>query len=393
MDKIAVIVKDHKTYVHAEEAWYRFHGKKENSVLFAVVPKGDPNNVLETLNEIIDENLWEEVVWIKTKSNFRPPSLLAKKRKSKIFNLYAKYREYIYNYLDVRKINKIASRYKGFDKVFSGHKNTQEHLAARLNPKELYLLDSGNFNDKINYTGYVDYSVKKIYRGSRIGRVLYKLTGLELYNREKLKLFTVYADSLNTKHKTVKNNQDYKRNLIREKNIGDDVIFISSPIYTSAKGVTITDYISYLKKIFDTLNIDTSHVIYVPNPIRENINDVEIISKALGCKYDNRSIPVELKITKYAQLPRLCISPFSTALVNIQEISSNNMSLCCAWHPEFDYFDKLVLLRESQFEIEGNGIDFIIINDAPSLFEINSKKYDGEALYDNFGEWNQKAKI
>jgi len=391
MKKIAVIVKDHKTYVHAEEAWYHFHGKKKNSVLFVVIPEGDPNNVVETLNEIIDENLWEEVVWVKTKSNFRPRYLLLRRRRSKFLKFYSKYREYLYNFLDVRKINNIASKYKGFYTVFSGHKNTQEHLAARLKPKELYLIDSGNFNDKINNSGYVDYSEKNIYRGSRVGRFLFKLTGLELFNRDEVKLFTVYAGSLNTEHNTIKNNQDYKRKLICKKNIGDDVLFISSPIYTFAKGVTISEYITYLEKIFDALDVDYSRVIYVPNPIRENDEDVETITKALGCTYDSRPIPVELKITKYDQLPRLCISPYSTALVNIQEISSNNISLYCAWHPEFDYFDQLVKLRESQFEIEGNGINFFIVKDAPSLFKINSTVNNGEVLYANFGEWNQKA--
>lgn len=386
----AFIIKDHKTYVHAEEAWYRFHGKKEGAILFVIVPDGDPNNVIDTLEEIIDENIWEEVIWVKTRSNFMPRSVKEKKGENRFFDLYVKYREYFYNALDAKYIKRLAKKYQDVELVFSGHKNTQEHLAACLNPTELYLMDSGNFIEKVSDSGFVDYTRHSRYSAYRMNRIMFRLTGLKLYDRKKTKLFTVYADDLDIDHDVVKNNQDYKKSRISEKEQGDDIFYISSPLYTFSSLVTIHGYIEYLKKIFDKLHIKYSDVVYIPNPIREKKEDIDTIIRELGCKKDDRVIPVEIKVAISKLLPKACISPYSTALININEITQKRVNLYCAWHPEFKYFDQLVKLRNNLLDVESNGIHFIEIDDAPSLFPVGKNKYNGKPLFKNFIEWNKE---
>lgn len=389
MKRSAFIIKDHKTYVHAEEAWFRFHGKKEGAILFVVIPKGDPNSVKKTLLEVIDESIWEEIVWFKTFSNYKPRTLQLKRRKNKFLNFFLKYREYIYNALDVRNINRLSLKYQDVEQVFSGHKNTQEHLATSLNPTELYLMDSGNFLDKIRSTGFIDYTRASRYKSTKLNKFFFRLTGLKLYNRKKTQLFTVYADGLNVKHTVVKNDQGYKKSLVKKKKQGDDAFFISSPLYTFSKKITIDGYIEYLKTIFNSLQINYANVVYIPNPIREKKKDVEEIVNKLGCKVDDRSIPIEIKVAKCQTLPAMCISPYSTALVNIQHFTQGKLKLYCAWHPEFKYFDKLEILRKSVLEV-ADGIHFMVIENAPTLFPVGSKKYEGKPLFSNFTEWDKE---
>jgi len=385
----AFIVKDPKTYVSAEEAWYEYARKKEGSFLFIIIPKGDPNNVVNTLNSVIDKNKWEEIIWIKTLSNYNPPEVKLKKKSNYVYGKVLKYREYVYNKIDKIKIDKIAKKYQPCQKVFSGHKNTQEHLAASLNPDDLSLMDSGMVLGKINKSGYIDYS--RSYQRSRLRKFIFKLIGFKVFDRNETKLFTVYADIADTKHKLIKNEQNYKRDLIRGKKVDDYAILISSPIYKMTKGVKLASYIQYLKTVISVLKIDSSKLIYIPNPIKETDEDISEIEKSIGCKIDSRLIPVEMKIANYDTIPSLCISPCSTALVNIAVISENIIRNCIVWHPEFDYFEFLVDWKNDAMNNTDAKIEFLQIDESDKMFHIDESLFNNKPIFNDFKEWYIKT--
>ncbi len=389
--RTAFIVKDPKTYVSAEEAWYKFTRKKEGSFLFIIIPKGDPNKAVKPLNNIIDKNKWEEIVWIETLSNYNPPELKLKKKSKYVYGKVLKFREYIYNKIDKLNIDKIAKKYKPLNKVFSGHKNTQEHLAASLEPNELYLMDSGMTLGKIHNGGYIDYSRR--FRRKRLRKIIFKLIGFKVFDRTKTKLFTVYADIADTKHELIKNEQDYKRDLIRGKKVDDYAVLISSPIYKMTKGVELASYISYLKTIIRVLEIDSSKMIYIPHPIKESNEDISIIKNSIGCQIDYRLIPVEMKVVKNETIPNLCISPCSTSIVNIAAISEGKIRNCIVWHPEFNYFKFLVDWKNNAMNNDEVKIDFLQIDESDKLFHIDSDSNDDEPIFNNFKEWYIKTNL
>lgn len=386
----AYIIKDPKTYLNAEEAWYKQSGEKKEKYLFVIIPKGDPNNVVDVLKEIIDVEKWEHIIWFYSFSNYNPPKIKRKKRKSTFFKSLLNFREYIFNKIDVIRLNKLAGKYGPVDIVYSGHKNTQEHLAASLNPKDNYLMDSGMTLSKIGKSGYIDFRSK--YMSTKVKRLFYYLIRFKVLDRRKTKLFTIYADQANTKHPVVKNEQNYKLKLIREKQVGNKVVFISSPIYSMTEGVTIKSYIQYLRSIFQKFEIEHSNLIYVPNPIKESQDDIKTIKNEIGCTVDDRLIPVEIKIAKYQKLPILCLSPCSTALANIAEISQGKFKTIAAWHPEFDCFKFLIDWKNNVVKNPKATVEFSVVKSAPSLFNLNTSKCKQKPIYNNFKDWSVESR-
>lgn len=389
--RLAYIVKDTKTYMNAEEARYKFSGFDDNNILFIVIPKHMNNNLSQRMREAVKEELWDEVVWIYTWSNCVAEKQGYHRNKSRFSKFIDEVKEFFFNYLDRRKLDDIAAEYTPCDLVFSVHKNTQEHLAAKLDPEKLFLVDSGHriFN-RINKNGFIDYSRRLISR-SRLTRYMYRLTGFKIYDRNRTSLYTVYADEIVTKHKVEKNNFDYQKYLLNTKQIGNDVVWISTPIYAMVDGVKIDDYLSYIKLYLDYLDISPDELIYVPHPGKQTRHEIEYIQNKLKCRVDEREIPVEFKISNYAELPRACISPFSSALVNIDKASNSRISLFSAWHPEFSYFKLWSAWRR---EVEDNpclNIQFLEIANCSPLFGIDL----GSAvkpLYENFKDW-EKTKV
>ena len=190
MNNYAFIVKDLKTYISAKEAWYTFLKNKEGSNLVIMIPYGDPNNMVPMFNELLDENEWEKIMWFYTLSNYRPHKLKSILKKYRILSNLSEVIEIILNKIDQIRINRFAKKLGEFEKIFSVHKNTHEHLAAKLNPKELYLLDSGKIMGKISNSGYIDYSDR--YRKSKKRYKIFKFIGFEVFDRKQTKLFSIY---------------------------------------------------------------------------------------------------------------------------------------------------------------------------------------------------------
>lgn len=383
MSKTAFIVKDHKTFMNAEEAWFKFKKEKSNSLLFILIPIGDPNNVVDTITQSLDEAKWEEVIWIKTLSNYDSKRWKEKKKKYWLLGTFFKYVEFIFNLIDVIRLNMFAKKFKNIEKIFTGHKNTQEHLTAKLNPKEVIIMDSGQTLDKIRASEYIDYRFS--YYGSRLKTMLFKLTGLRITERKQVKLFTVYADIAETKHEIIKNSQEYKKHLIRNKSVGKKVIFISSPFYKFKEYIRLQAYVEYIESIIEHFHIDRSNFIYVPNPIREEKSDIQKIIKKLNCNVDDRLITVEAKVTTYDQLPEMCISPCSTALVNIDMLTGKKIKNYAAWHPEFDCFKVLVDWKSDVITDKNMNVNFEYIEKAPPLFNFKKKCSDGP-IYRNLND-------
>src|SRR6056297_1441573 len=129
----AFIVKDFKTYTNAEEAWYAFSGKKKGSILFVIVPKRD-QETFNTLKKLVDPDKWEKIIWFRSKSNYPVKAALKGKliNSKTLIQLY-KNREHFYSLLDRIALDRMGNKYGPVQTVFSGHRNTQEHLAVSLN--------------------------------------------------------------------------------------------------------------------------------------------------------------------------------------------------------------------------------------------------------------------
>lgn len=386
----AFIVKDPKTYVNAEEAWFDFSNKKKNSFLFIVIPKEDPNNTLQTFEEVIDHSKWEDVIWIKTYSNYRPSGYKNKMKQNTFFRWYVNLREYIYNFIDRVRIDRILADVDGFDKVFSGHKNTQEHVAAMLNPNEVYIMDSGlRIKKRVRDSGYIDYRYQ--FNNKPFKKVMHNLIGLKVFDREKTKFYTAYADTIETKHSINHNNYNYRRKLIEEKQIGDSVFFISSPVYMF-KNAEVGDYINFIISITKKMNIEPSDLIYIPHPTREKDKDVNRIVSTVNCQVDNRRIPIESKITMHEKLPKICISPFSSALVNLAILVNNKIPIICAWHYELNYIKAITDWRKDTLEKTKSSIDIVEFqeDEVQTLLGLDKTK-GNKLLYKDLYEFERKG--
>ena len=386
--KAVFIVKDHKTYMNAEEARYEFCHSGYTCQLLFIIPMADPNHVIPTLKESLNPALWDEVLWFTSLSNYDPRSFKIKKKKNRALRNIMNALEYMFNFIDVKRLNRLSKKIHGADLVFTVHRNLHEHFAAKIFKEDAYILDSGQTLDKIGEDGYIDYS--KDYLRRRTKRFLYYVSGFKIIDRARIKLFTVYAEAANTKHQVVKNEQRFKRSLIQKKSIGEQVVFVSSPFYRFTEGISIEVYIKYLFAVIEHLEIKAEQFIYVPNPIRESDNDIQHIIQKLGCELDDRLIPVESKVATYKDLPKLCITPSSTAIVNISIISGNKIPCVVAWHPEFDCFEFLVKWRSDIAADSSLNIKFELIENSPAFF--NTGNCINGPEFQNFNDWWQKAR-
>jgi len=385
----AFIVKDYKTYTNAEEAWYKFSGHKKGSILFVIVPNKDTETTA-TLNDLIDTDKWQEIVWFKSLCNYPVKSALKKPFfKSKLLiNLYEG-REYLYKLFDRLALDKIGKKYGSIPTVFSGHRNTQEHLAASLNPDELYIMDSGaNIQKRIRSSGYLD--VRKVGRRTPLKYLLNKFIALKHFDRSKTKLFTIYADTVKTKHEVVKNEFSYRKMKVKNMEVGTDIYFISSPVFAKKdRNISLQSYLEFVRDIFTQFDIDSRDVVYMPHPVHEDESLVEVIKKYLGCRIDSRKIPIETKITIRDKLPVMCISPYSSSVANISQFARQKFRLVYAWHFEFDCFEHLHKWKLNSLE-KNSLIEIVPITDTEPLFYIEEGGCKEPVFkhFKNFGKEN-----
>jgi hypothetical protein len=342
------------------------------------------------MQETVDPELWDEVVWIRTWSNGISSGQKSKKKRNAIYRYFMDAREFLFNYLDRRHLDQVAKRTGRCELVISAHKNTQEHLAAALKPDKLVLVDSGHrIFKRIGSEGYIDYS-KWFIDNSRFTRYMYWWTGMKVYDRDKTEIFTVYADEIETKHDLRKNEFAYRSHLYDSKSIGSSVVWISTPIYDIAEGVSIRDYTSYVKYTMDYLKLQPEELIYVPQPGKESESDIKYIQKRLNCRVDDRDIPVESKLANYKELPKACVSPFSSALVNILAASKGRIDAISAWHYEFDFFE---IWSDWKRDVEKNeelNIQFLNLESSPPMFHIQWGEGERRQIYKTFKEWPNK---
>lgn len=387
--QVAFIVKDTKTYMNSEEAAYVFTDSSDQKLLFILIPKNIGSNLKERMQETVDQELWDEIIWVRTWSNSISSGQKTKKKRNALYRYLMDSKEFLYNYFDRLKLDKVAKKAGRCELVISAHKNTQEHLSAALKPEKLILVDSGHrIFKRIGSDGYINYS-KWFIDNSRFTRYMYWWTGLKLFDRSKTVLFTVYADEIETRHEVVKNEFDYRSHLYDSKKLGDKIVWISTPIYDIAEGVTIEDYTSYIRHYMEHLGPGGDELIYVPQPGKESKSDIAFIQNQLKCRIDDRDIPVESKLANYKKLPRACISPFSSALVNIFVASKGRIEMISAWHYEFDFFEiwsdwKSDVKKNSELEIR-----FLELPSAPSLFHIQWDGSERKPLYKTFKDWEK----
>lgn len=385
--QLAYLAKDTKTYMNLTEARFKYSNDNDKNLLFILIPKQLRSNLRERMEQTVNPELWDEVIWIDTHSNSIRWGQPKKEKESFLYRFYSDVREYICNYIDRLKLDRIAAKYAPCDMVFSAHKNTQEHLAAMLKPKELVMVDSGHrIFKRMNNDGFIDYS-RWFIAHSRFSRYMFWATGLKVFDREKTRLFTVYADEIETNHSVDKNNFKYQHHLLRSKEIGDDIVWISTPIYVMADGVSIEDYISYIKFYIGHLEIDPTKLTYIPHPGKQKEEEIELIGKKLGCKIDDRDIPVEFKLANYEKLPRMCISPFSSALVNVNVATDERIEIVSAWHYEFNHFKMWLNWKKDVEKNPELNIRFLQLDDCPPLFHIKKDGSEDIPMYNNFSDW------
>ncbi len=364
--------------MNAEEAWYKFSAKKEGSILFVVLGKGNWNMMRERMAEVIDEKKWEKIVWLDSYANVKKGTKFDIEKYTnnnlivKLFNHSIKLMLLFY---DRVKFSLNARPYKNCDMVFTCRDFFREHLAAEMTPQEVVLLDSGmNILKSISKDGYVNYNQNSKYHKYRL-----KLLGYKLFDRKKTSLFTAYSDVLSTKHKIIKIEHSYKKSIMKKKSPGDFVIWINTP-FVDQFGVDIKDFAQYMDESFRKIGVENKKIIYVPHPGRESQDNLDYLRKELNVEIDDRLIPVELKIANYSKTPLCCISPTSSSLTNLSQIFSNHIKLYSSWHYEFDNFNSLVLWKNKTISDASSKIEFVYINDTCPLFYVNEN-------YNSVKEW------
>lgn len=379
----AYIVKDTKTYMSAEEARFKLAKEGDSNILFVVIPRRTNNRLKERMEEVVNENDWDEVKWILTRSNCTVHDEARQKKNG----FPAEMGEWINNFIDRIHLDRIARKYRPCRLVVSAHRNTMEHLAAMLQPDRHLLVDSGHrIFKRVNKNGYIDYS-KVIRSRSRKNRILYRLTGFRVFDRKKTDLFTVYSDKIDTKHGIVHNQFDLQRHLFQSKPVGNEAIWISTPIYVMADGVRLEDYIEYIRTALKQVDVAPENLTYIPHPGKQTEEEIEIIREKTGCKIDSRDIPVEMKINRNENLPQICISPFSSALVNISAASEGRIKLISAWHPEFSFFKTWADWRKEVEETVDLDISFVDVAPCIPLFNISSENGEENPIYNDFKDW------
>lgn len=381
--KAAFIVKGPPTYMNAEEAWSKYWNSRSNTVLIILVPMGNPHNRVERLKSVIDSSLWERIVWVFLKSNVRykkdNDGSYVKFKRSFVKKIYG----YVY---DVILLNRVSKQIGNCDLVFSGHNDVQEHLAYKLNPKQLFLLDSGmTVLRRITNTGYIDYRneiSKKIL-------TIMNILGYKIFDRTKTSLFTSY-DSIKTKHRIFKNEHDRKRIIILKKPKTNKIYWISSPMIEYF-GVTLDAYVDYIRASVQSIDYKTKDIVYIPHTGKEADENIKKVVNILGCDLDNRLLPVEIKITKNHSLPFACISPYSSSLSNLASFVGDEIQLYSAWHYEFKCFSALNKWRYTIQNNKKNNIKIIEIKECKALFGID-KIEDCKNKYNTFHDFIKKAK-
>lgn len=387
----AYIVKDSKTYLYAEEAKFKLADEADLNILFVVIPRVTNNRLKERMEELISPEEWDKVCWFLTLSNGTDFLEMKHRKMNELTRNFKKVREYFYHFIDNVRMKRRARQYRPCKFAVSTHKNTHENLAALLQPEELVLVDSGHrvFRRISKKSGFIDYSERVINR-SRLDRILFRLSGFKVFNRKKTSLFTIYGDEIETRHRIIRNEFDRQKHKLKSKKTGDLVLWISTPIYQMASGVVIDDYIEYIRASIELRQIGPGQLVYVPQPGKQTDEEIQLISERLSCKVDQRDIPVEMKVARYEDLPRMCISPFSSALLNIYKATEGKIPQVSAWHPEFNYFRIWVYWRKSVEENSGLNIEFMEVESSVPLFHIKPGERRQGPLYETFKDWERQ---
>lgn len=392
--KTIYIVKDPKTYINAEEAWFKFSEKDKDQVLVVIIPRNDPNSTLPTFKNVINDKIWDQIHYFYTFSNDYQSLTKKKMKKSLVFKLYREFLESIYQILDKIRLKTFSNTFHNVQIVFSGHKNTQEHLAYLLNPSELIIMDSGlKIRKQINSEGY--FGIRKYgLRKNPVKFIVQKLAGFSKFDRKKTKFFTTYKDSISTNHKILINDYAYRQHLIKNKTVGEKILFVSSPIFIF-DGISINQYIEFIRAVFDKLKIAQEDVIYIPHPTYEDDVDIDKIVKALNCDFDKRKIPIEAKITLYKTIPKICISPFSSSLVNLTLISDNKFKIISAWHFQFECFLVLKEWKQNVLQSDDSGIEILNLTsaDTPPIIKDLTDTKCSQPVYNSFRDFEIDNKL
>jgi hypothetical protein len=362
--RAAFIIKGPPTYMNAEEARYHYGIGSENSVLFIVIPQGNPHQRKERLLETIEPACWSEIVWVETETNvsfeLQADGHYKKIRQRSQFPIAA-YRR------DARLLKGIAARYGRFQRVFTVPNEVHEHLAWCLHPEELHLLDTGNKTpSRVTRTGYIDYRQS----ASRLKRLSQTIGGMRVHDRQRTSLFTAYADLIETRHHVVTNSYALQKQRFHSKELSDTLVWIGGP-FCDRFGVDVNHYIAYIRSGLERLaqlnpKNRPDRVIYIPHPGKESETTLTAVRHALNCQIDNRLLPVELKIAQLTSLPRAIISHFSSSLTNLASVLDARVMIASAWHPEFGHFRNLTGWR-STLESGDSGVQFIDMTGCPSL--------------------------
>ena len=364
-DRSAFIVKGPPTYMNAEEAWQEHWGKRDGSILVICVPEGNAYNKEERLRSVIDDALWERIYWVRLKSNvlYRrlPNGKFARTRMSPLRRLPRLLHDRI-------ALDRVARAIGPAATVFSGHNYPQEHLAARLNPRRLYLLDAGvSILSRVSRTGYIDYrqSLNKIFR------IVFALLGYRVVHRPAVRLFTAYSSELSTHHKTEPNSYQRIVAKVARSRTSGDLFWISAPL-VDRYGVAPSAYAEYVRTAVEMSGHRTEDVVFIPHPGKESDATVASLAASLTCRVDDRLIPVEMKLVRRDALPRACISPFSSSLKNLERIVGSRVALYSAWHWEFWAFADLAAWRSALESAKDLHVRFLDVNDCLPLFGIRN---------------------
>jgi hypothetical protein len=360
----AFIVKGPPTYMNAEEAWFKYWGKRDGGILFVVLPKGNPHYRVERMRAIIDENKWEDIVWIETQSNIDFRDLgggkFKKVKRGRLARLIAYFR-------DRQVLDKEARRFAPCRLVFSCPNDLHEHLAAALQPEELYLLDSGVTVTRISPSGYIDYRNSL---GSA-SRIILRTIGYKIVDRSRTHLFSTYG-ALKTKHQVVANSHAMKKQVIASRPLSDEVFWISTPL-ADKYGASLEAYIDYIKATLSALSLNPSKLIYIPHPGKESFETLETIRTRLCCRIDQRPLPVEMKFLRYEKIPAVCVSSFSSSLLNIATLAGERVKIWSAWHHEFDRSPTLVSWRAMVEKDYPHCITFLDIRECAPLVNFEAE--------------------
>jgi hypothetical protein len=320
MGKDVFIVKTALQLVNAWEARLYFDTPHDDASLIIVETEETDINIKQ-MSILLESQGWSDVHVVSYKPKYRGVSSAR--------GLSSKLKRIVNIRCFTSELNRLASSFAYAERVFIGNYTNKYllHLANRLKPKSVYLLDDGMLTLTINEMRKRAFAANSSKNGKpelkRRGRVVLSkawgyLAGIDRTPPRKVTFFTNYDLAVCEADSVVVNHYQHLRSQIKELTPAKPVAtvcFLGMPWEATFKHEDL--YLDCVRRARDHFveSNTKSNFIYIPHR-REGEETVRRVAKELNVTIETYSLPIECHMIMSKQLPKTVASFTSTGLVN-----------------------------------------------------------------------------